>query len=88
VHIRLQQRTGKKCITTIQGLDPYVENDKKKLERFISFVKKQLACNGSVLANETWGNVIQLTGDQRHAMVDFLITHFSIKKELIKLHGF
>lgn len=33
VHIRIQQRTGRKTITTVQGIDP--KYDLKKIVRFV-----------------------------------------------------
>jgi translation initiation factor 1 len=44
VHIRIQQRNGRKTLTTVQGIAE--KFDKKKLVR--SF-KKEFACNGTVV---------------------------------------
>jgi len=44
VHIRIQQRNGRKTLTTIQGLS--TEYDLKKIVRAC---KKEFACNGTVI---------------------------------------
>lgn len=45
VHIRIQQRNGRKTLTTVQGLES--QFDKKKLVRAF---KKEFACNGEYLS--------------------------------------
>ena len=42
VHIRVQQRNGRKCITTVQGL-----NQDLDLKKILKALKKQECCNGS-----------------------------------------
>jgi translation initiation factor SUI1 len=42
VHIRVQQRNGRKCITTVQGLDSQLD-----LKKILKAVKKAECCNGS-----------------------------------------
>merc|ERR1711872_285011 len=46
VHIRIQQRNGRKTITTLQGLDE--KYDQKKLTKAF---KKEFNCNGKVVDN-------------------------------------
>ncbi|KAK4699807.1 surfeit locus 1 family protein, partial [Phenoliferia sp. Uapishka_3] len=82
IHIRIQQRNGRKTITTLQGL-PTVYDPKKLLKAF----KKEFACNGSLVDDEDMGQVIQLQGDQRTKIQGMLLEE-GINKELIKLHGF
>ncbi|CAG8617134.1 2313_t:CDS:2, partial [Dentiscutata heterogama] len=60
IHIRIQQRNGRKTLTTVQGLP--VEYDQKKL---LKAFKKEFACNGTLVQDEELGQVIQLQGDQR-----------------------
>ena len=67
VHIRVQQRNGRKCITTVQGLDPNLD-----LKKILKVLKKAECCNGTVVEDEEMGNVIQLQGDQREAAAKFL----------------
>ena len=83
VHIQFQQRTTRKCMTIIQGLA--ADLDFKKLVRHF---KKTWNCNGTVIANEEWGQVIQLQGDNRKAVAKFLIEEGIALKDEIKIHGF
>jgi len=82
IHIRIQQRNGRKTLTTLQGLP--TEYDSKKL---LKAFKKEFACNGTLVDDEEAGKVIQLQGDQRLKISNFL-TEEGIPKNTIKLHGF
>ncbi|KAF4576459.1 Eukaryotic translation initiation factor eIF-1 [Pleurotus pulmonarius] len=82
IHIRIQQRNGRKTLTTLQGLP--TEYDAKKL---LKAFKKEFACNGTLVEDEEMGQVIQLQGDQRLKISNFL-TENGIDKKTIKLHGF
>ena len=55
VHIRIQQRNGRKTLTTVQGLSS--EYDFKKI---VKVAKKEFACNGTVVEHSEYGEVIQL----------------------------
>ena len=83
VHIQFQQRTTRKCITIIQGLP--VDLDFKKLVRHF---KKQWNCNGAVISDDKWGQVIQLQGEHRKDIAKFLIAEGISMKQEIKIHGF
>lgn len=83
VHIRVQQRNGKKCLTTIQGL-----KKEFSLEKILKDLKKDFCCNGNVVQDKELGKVIQLQGDQRKNVSNFLVTAGIVKKDQIKIHGF
>ncbi|KAK9834718.1 hypothetical protein WJX74_008557 [Apatococcus lobatus] len=83
VHIRVQQRNGKKSLTTVQGLDKAFDY-KKVLKAF----KKDFCCNGNVVDDTELGKVIQLQGDQRKNVSTFLIGSQLVKKDMVKIHGF
>merc|ERR1712071_657292 len=83
VHIRIQQRNGRKTLTTVQGLES--QFDKKKLVRAF---KKELACNGTVVEHPEYGEVIQLQGDQRNNVCSFLTKIGIVKETQLKVHGF
>ncbi|WVQ78447.1 translation initiation factor SUI1 [Cryptococcus sp. DSM 104549] len=83
IHIRLQQRNGRKTLTTVQGIDPKYNHAK-----ILKAMKKEFACNGTVVkpeeageddspapagAKPNHGDVLQLQGDQRVAAKQFLI---------------
>ncbi|KAE9456621.1 hypothetical protein C3L33_11579, partial [Rhododendron williamsianum] len=83
VHIRIQQRNGRKSLTTVQGL-------KKEFsyEKILKDLKKEFCCNGTVVLDKELGKVIQLQGDQRKNVSNFLVQAGIVKKDQIKLHGF
>lgn len=81
-NIRVQQRNGKKFITTIQGLATDL-NIKKLLKAF----KRNFKCNGAIIEDPELGNIIQLQGDQRQNVRDFLIDEEINEKDAIVIHG-
>jgi translation initiation factor 1 len=83
VHIRVQQRNGRKCITTVQGL-----NEELDLKAILKEIKKNFCCNGSIVNDAECGNIIQLQGDQRENIRKFLIDESLCDKEQLKIHGF
>merc|ERR1711904_588330 len=80
VHIRVQQRNSRKCITTVEGID--IRFDKKKI---LKDMKKEFCCNGCIV-DQDLGQVLQLQGDQRRRVYDFLVRppESIVKKESIK----
>lgn len=54
-------------MTTVQGLPK--KFDQKKI---LKVIKKKFACNGTIVADTEMGEVIQLQGDQRKDIQDFL----------------
>ncbi|WVZ03392.1 hypothetical protein V8G54_024198 [Vigna mungo] len=83
VHIRVQQRNGRKSLTTVQGLKKEFSYNK-----ILKDVKKEFCCNGTVVQDPELGQVIQLQGDQRKNVSAFLVQAGIVKKEHIKIHGF
>jgi len=83
VHIRIQQRNGRKTLTTVQGVPK--DFDQKRILRAL---KKDFACNGTIVKDDEMGEVIQLQGDQRKQVSEFLQTQLQLKKSSIKIHGF
>ncbi|XP_008485331.1 uncharacterized protein LOC103522001 [Diaphorina citri] len=83
VHIRIQQRNGRKTLTTVQGLSS--EYDLKKIVRAC---KKEFACNGTVIEHPEYGEVLQLQGDQRENICQWLTKTGLAKPEQLKVHGF
>eukprot|EP00486_Rosalina_sp_Unknown_P007020 CAMPEP_0201565838 /NCGR_PEP_ID=MMETSP0190_2-20130828/5260_1 /ASSEMBLY_ACC=CAM_ASM_000263 /TAXON_ID=37353 /ORGANISM="Rosalina sp." /LENGTH=105 /DNA_ID=CAMNT_0047983797 /DNA_START=83 /DNA_END=400 /DNA_ORIENTATION=- len=82
VHIRVQQRNGRKCVTTVQGLA-----DDLDLKKILKYVKKMFNTNGTVVKDEM-GDVIQLQGDQRKNVYRFLTEFNIVPKTQITEHGF
>lgn len=83
VHIRIQQRNGRKTLTTVQGLS--AEYDLKKIVRAC---KKEFACNGTVIEHPEYGEVLQLQGDQRENICQWLTKSGLAKPDQLKVHGF
>jgi translation initiation factor 1 len=82
IHVRVQQRNGRKCVTTIQGL-PQKAGDLKALVREM---KKALSTNGAIIDSEELGSIVQLQGDQRKTAQEFLVGR-GISVEDIRVHG-
>ncbi|KAF4510150.1 translation initiation factor SUI1 domain-containing protein [Hirsutella rhossiliensis] len=85
IHIRIQQRNGRKTLTTVQGLPK--KFDQKKI---LKVIKKKFACNGTIVTDTEMGEVIQLQGDQRKDVQDFLTDKEGLELDVktIKVHGF
>ncbi|KAJ8644053.1 hypothetical protein MRB53_005801 [Persea americana] len=83
VHIRIQQRNGRKSLTTVQGLKKEFSYNK-----ILKDLKKEFCCNGTVVQDPELGQVIQLQGDQRKNVSTFLVQAGIVKKDHIKIHGF
>lgn len=81
VHVRIQQRNGRKSLTTVQGLKKEFSYNK-----ILKDLKKEFCCNGTVVQDPELGQVIQLQGDQRKNVATFLVQAGIAKKELIKIH--
>ncbi|XP_010545223.1 PREDICTED: protein translation factor SUI1 homolog [Tarenaya hassleriana] len=83
IHIRIQQRNGKKSLTTVQGL-----KKEYSYERILKDLKKEFCCNGNVVHDKEQGKIIQLQGDQRKNVSQFFVQKGICKKDQIKIHGF
>lgn len=57
VHIRIQQRNGRKSLTTVQGLATDLD-----LKKILKALKKTYSTNGTILVDEELGEIIQLQG--------------------------
>ncbi|CAM0902500.1 unnamed protein product [Alopecurus aequalis] len=83
VHLRVQQRNGRKTLTTVQGLSTGYNYAK-----VLRDLKRDLCCNGTVVEDKELGNVIQLQGDHRKKVAAFLAKAGLAKTDCIKVHGF
>ncbi|KAJ5377750.1 uncharacterized protein N7496_005159 [Penicillium cataractarum] len=80
------ERNGRKTLTTVQGLPK--KFDQKKI---LKVIKKKFACNGTIVADTEMGEVIQLQGDQRKDVQEFLTDKkegLELDAKTIKVHGF
>ena len=83
MHIRVQQRNNRKCLTTVSGLA--AEIDFKKV---LKALKKQFCCNGCIVEDPEHGKVIQLQGDQRQNCKEFIVGEGLCGEKSLKVHGF
>lgn len=83
MHIRVQQRNGRKMLTTVQGI-PFQFN----LEKIAKACKKRFACNGTVIEHPEYGEVLQFQGDQREKLKEFIVKVGLVQPDKIKVHGF
>ncbi len=86
LHIRIQQRNGKKCITTIQGWEEDLD-----VKRICKAMRAAFSCNGNVIEDDDKGEVLQLQGDQRENAKQWILEQEIIHKsetDRIVIHGF
>lgn len=84
VHIRIQQRNARKTITSVQGLAEDLD-----LKKILKAFKRAFKCNGAIIEDKTGlGMIIQMQGDQRAGVREFLIDQEIIAKDSIVVHGF
>ena len=82
IHIRMQQRNGRKCITTVQGLASDLD-----LPKIAKALKKTFKCNGSVSTDIEMGEILQLSGDQRTHIRDFFVDQEVCHEDQLVIHG-
>ena len=83
VHIRVFQRTSRTFITTIEGLPQY-----SNFKLYLKQMKTKFHCNGSIKNKGDTGEIlIQLSGDQRNDVTNYLVKNNICSKECIKIHG-
>jgi translation initiation factor 1 len=82
VTISVQKRNGKKCITTITGMATDLD-----LKKIVSYIKKTYNCNGAIIKDEKYGEIISLSGDQKENFFNFLVNEEINKKEDIIIKG-
>ena len=82
IHIRVQQRNGRKCITTVQGLA-----DDLDIKKIAKALKKTFQCNGCVNQDPELGEILQLSGDQRTNIRDFFVDQDVCFDDQIVIHG-
>jgi len=83
IHIRVQQRNGRKCITSVQGL-----NEQYDLKKVMKEMKGLFNTNASVTTHDEFGKIIQMQGDQRDNIKTFLCKNGLAPKDKIVVHGF
>jgi translation initiation factor 1 len=82
IHLRIQQRNGRKCITLIEGFPQDID-----LKKVLRYFKKNFQCNGTIVTDEEENKVMQLTGDRRKQVAKFLEEEQIVPRDSIKMHG-
>ncbi len=82
VHIRIQARNRRKCVLTVQGLD-----DDLDLKKICKYLRRNLKCNGAVVSDKEHGDIIQLQGDHRDVVKEFLVAQQICTPEQVIIHG-
>ena len=83
IHLRIQQRNGRKSITTVQGLSESLD-----LKSILRTFKKSFSCNGSISKNDEYGKIIQMSGDQRDNVKKWIIKQSIASEKEVIVHGF
>ena len=85
IHLRFT-KTGPRAITVIQGLDDDLDQ-----HRIARAMKKKFSCATSVQKDKDGAEIIQLQGDQRFAIRDWLVRKEILTRkeseERLVLHG-
>ena len=68
IYIKYVKRNGAKCITLVEGLESDLD-----IKALTKAFKKQFNCNASIQKDKYDYDVIQLSGDQRNNVKNFLI---------------
>lgn len=97
IHIKVQQRNGRKSWTFIEGLEkvdiPETITQKDEIEKYITkyledlakLLKKHFNCAVSVKKPE---NILQMSGNHKLELKQFIISKGYATEDQIKLHGF
>merc|ERR1712019_127541 len=79
VHIRMQQRNGRKSWTTVQGFPEQVRLPRSgrvlpvDFDKILRALKKTFKTNGTLKKDDEHGTIIQLQGHIRKEVAEFLI---------------
>jgi translation initiation factor 1 len=80
--ISVQQRNNRQCITIISEIAEDLD-----LKKLLKYFKKTYNCNGTILDDEKFGNVITLTGNQTDNVYNFFIAEKIYNKDNIIIKG-
>ena len=85
IHVRFQ-KTGPRSITIVEGLDEDLDQ-----KRIAKAMKKAFSCSSSIHKDEDGNEVIQLQGDQRESVKEWLLEKQILTEkeaaERLILHG-
>ena len=70
-------------LNTATRLGPLIDS-----ENIFLFHLQEFACNGTVVEHPEYGEVLQLQGDQRQNICDWMTKIGLVKADQLKVHGF
>jgi translation initiation factor 1 len=82
VTIKIQQRAGRKAITTLQGLYEGLD-----FERLSKEFRKRWGCSSIIVQDKEGATVIQLQGDQRVHLKEFLLAEQLVWPAQLRVYG-
>ena len=83
IDIYLKQRTGRKYITEIFGIN---FNNEERLKTFAKDLRKKFSCCCSIEKNDN-NTYLKLSSKDINSITNFLISTFNISKDKITVHG-
>lgn len=83
IDIYLKQRTGRKYITEIFGIN---FNNEERLKTFAKDLRKKFSCCCSIEQNDN-KTYLKLSSKDINSITNFLISTFNISKDKITIHG-
>ena len=84
IHIKTKQRTKTKSITIIENIPEKID-----LKLFLKKLKYTFHCSGSIQQNyDDDSKFIQLSGDHRELVKNFLLKNSIVKESNIVMHGY
>lgn len=84
IDIYLKQRTGRKYVTEIFGIN---FNDQERLKTFAKDLRKKFSCCCSIEKNDNDNLYLKLSSKDVNSITDFLLKTFNINKDNIIIHG-
>ena len=83
IDIYLKQRTGRKYITEIFGIN---FNNEEKLKTFAKDLRKKFSCCCSIEKNDN-STYLKLSSKDINSITNFILKTFNISKDKITIHG-
>merc|ERR1712046_562010 len=94
VHISMKQRSGKKCMTFVQGFPETACLPKSgksypvNFEKIVRTLKIEFQTGGKLVNDKKHGKIFQLQGDVRKEVAGFLVNETAIiSKDQVRIHG-
>lgn len=81
-HVRVQKRTANQHITVIQGFP------EEHMEKGLKSLKKFLCCNGAIIVDRNNEKIMQLQGDHREKIKEYLVSKNIVSSKNVVVHGF